>query len=137
MKILQVKDFMTINPVTVSPGEDIKVVFNQLLDSKIRQAPVVENKKLVGIVTDRDIRMALIEDRSTPALTVKSVMSENPLAVTEDTTIEKAARIIIEKKYNALPVVDKNKQLLGILTTTDIIEGFIDHIDSVDYKFWS
>ncbi|MGI9533469.1 MAG: CBS domain-containing protein [Thermodesulfobacteriota bacterium] len=132
-----VKEFMTIDPMTVSPGDDIKVVFNQFLDNRIRQAPVVEKEKLIGIVTDRDLRMALIEDRSTPALTVKSVMSKNPIAVTEGTSIEKAARIIIEKKYNALPVVNKNKQLKGILTTTDIIEGFIDHIDSVDYKFWS
>ncbi|MGI9534425.1 MAG: CBS domain-containing protein [Thermodesulfobacteriota bacterium] len=132
-----VKDFMTINPQIVSPEDDTKVVFNLLLDNKIRQAPVVDKKKLVGIVTDRDLRMALIEDRTTPALSIKSVMSMNPVTVGGDTTIEEAARIIIEKKYNALPVVNSNKELIGILTTSDIIEGFIDHIDSVDYKFWS
>ena len=132
-----VKDFMTTDPQIVSPEDDTKVVFNRFLDNKIRQAPVVDKEKLVGIVTDRDLRMALIEDRNTPALNIKSVMSTNPVSVSGDMTIEEAARIIIEKKYNALPVVNNNKELIGILTTTDIIEGFIDHIDSVDYKFWS
>jgi len=80
--------------------------------------------------------MVLVEDRYISALKVKSVMNKNLITVIEDMSIEDAARIIIEKKYNALPVVNKNKQLKGILTTTDIIEGFIDYIDSVDYKFW-
>ena len=131
-----VKDFMTSNPMTVAPGDDIKVVFSEFLDNEIRQAPVAELEKLVGIVTDRDLRMALIENKSTPALTVNSVMTKDPVSVTEDTTIENAARIIIEKKYNALPVVNNENQLTGILTTTDIIKGFIDSIDSIDYKFW-
>lgn len=122
--------------MTVAPGDDIKVVFSEFLDNEIRQAPVAELEKLVGIVTDRDLRMALIENKSTPALTVNSVMTKDPVSVTEDTTIEKAARIIIEKKYNALPVVNNENQLTGILTTTDIIKGFIDSIDSIDYKFW-
>ena len=135
-KKLLVKDFMTSNPMTVAPGDDIKVVFSEFLDNEIRQAPVAELEKLVGIVTDRDLRMALIENKSTPALTVNSVMTKDPVSVTEDTTIEKAARIIIEKKYNALPVVNNENQLTGILTTTDIIKGFIDSIDSIDYKFW-
>lgn len=135
-KKLLVKDFMTSNPMTVAPSDDIKVVFSEFLDNEIRQAPVAELEKLVGIVTDRDLRMALIENKSTPALTVNSVMTKDPVSVTEDTTIEKAARIIIEKKYNALPVVNNENQLTGILTTTDIIKGFIDSIDSIDYKFW-
>ncbi len=80
--------------------------------------------------------MVLVEDRYISALKVKSVMNKNLITVIEDMSIEDAARIIIEKKHNALPFVNKNKQLKGILTTTDIIEGFIDYIDSVDYKFW-
>ena len=129
---LLVKNFMTVNPMTVSPGDDIKVVFNDLVENKIRQAPVVENEKLIGIVTDRDLRMALITDKPKLSLYVENVMSKDPVAVNEDTSIKKAARIIIEHKYNALPVINENNQLMGILTTTDIIEGLIESIDRIN-----
>ncbi len=124
-----VKNFMTVKPKVVSPEDNIKVVFNELLDSNIRQAPVIENDNLIGIITDRDIRMALVTEKPKLDLNVKNVMIQNPVTVSENMSIIDAASIIIEKKYNALPVVDNENRLTGILTTTDIIKGFIESSD--------
>ena len=124
-----VKNFMTANPRVVSPEDNIKVVFNELLDSHIRQAPVIENDNLIGIITDRDIRMALVSEKPKMDLNVKNVMIPNPVTIEENMSIKDAANILIEKKYNALPVVNNENQLTGILTTTDIIKGFIESSD--------
>lgn len=126
-KNVLVRDYMTQKPKVVSPDEDINVVFNKLNDSRIRQAPVVDNGKLVGIITDRDLRMALVDNSINPGLTVKNVMVEDPITISEETKIEEAAQIIIDKKINALPVVNNNHELKGVLTTTDIVSGFIDY----------
>jgi len=123
-----IKNFMTQNPVILSPEEDIKVAFNLLSDKHVRQAPVLEDGALIGIVTDRDLRMAIVQDLKTPNLTVSNVMTPNPKTVSEDEPLQSAANIIAENKFNALPVVSLDGRLVGIITTTDILLGLLNTI---------
>jgi len=123
-----IKNFMTQNPVILSPKEDIKVAFNLLSDKHVRQAPVLEDGALIGIVTDRDLRMAIVQDLKTPNLTVSNVMTPNPKTVSEDEPLQSAANIIAENKFNALPVVSPDGRLVGIITTTDILLGLLNTI---------
>ncbi len=125
-----VKDCMTRNPVTFSPGEDVKVAFGKLTDLKIRQAPVVESGKLVGIVTDRDLRLAVVQTLSEPGLSVGSVMTPDPVTVTESTSLRDAAELISRNKFNALPVISNTGELTGVLTTTDILKGLVKALDA-------
>lgn len=125
-----VKDCMTRNPVTFSPGEDVRVAFGKLTDLKIRQAPVVENGKLVGIVTDRDLRLAVVQTLSEPGLSVGSVMTPDPVTVTESTSLRDAAELISRNKFNALPVISNAGELTGVLTTTDILNGLVKALDA-------
>ena len=125
-----VKECMTRNPVTFSPGEDVRVAFGRLTDLKIRQAPVVENGKLAGIVTDRDLRLAVVETLSEPGLTVASVMTPDPVTVTEGTSLRDAAELISKNKFNALPVLSPSGELVGVLTTTDILNGLVKALDA-------
>lgn len=120
-----VRDFMTSDVKSVSPDEGINVVFNMLNDSHVRQSPVVEDGKLVGIITDRDLRMALQDYTEHPGMTVKNVMINDPVSVKEHDRIIDAANLLIDKKINALPVKNGKDEVSGILTTTDIIRGFI------------
>lgn len=120
-----VRDFMTSDVKSVSPDEGINVVFNMLNDSHVRQSPVVEDGKLVGIITDRDLRMALQDYTEHPGMTVKNVMINDPVSVKENDRIIDAANLLIDKKINALPVKNAKDEVSGILTTTDIIRGFI------------
>ena len=116
-----VKNCMTSNPVTVIPEEDVKNTSHLLQKYRIRQTPVVKDGRLVGIVTDRDLRMVFIR----PNLTVNDVMSSSPVTVIEDAPVEEAARIICNRKFNALPVVSKTGELVGIITVTDILDNLI------------
>ncbi len=124
-----VKECMTRNPLTFPPGEDVRVAFGKLTDIKVRQAPVVENGKLVGIVTDRDLRLAVVETLSEPGLSVGSVMTPDPVTVTESTSLRDAAELISRNKFNALPVISDTGELTGVLTTTDILNGLVKALD--------
>ena len=87
-----------------------------------RSAPVVENGRLVGLVTDRDIRGQMGRVDTTE---VRVAMSENPPTVTPTTPLQEAARVLFEHKLDALPVVE-NGTLVGVLTNSDILRAFLD-----------
>jgi acetoin utilization protein AcuB len=113
---------MTTNPVTVIPEEDVNNTFYLLQKHSIRQIPVVKDGRLIGIVTDRDLRTALVP----PTLKVGDVMSSNLVTITEDAPVEEAARLICNHKFNALPVVSETGELVGIITVTDILDSLIN-----------
>jgi acetoin utilization protein AcuB len=125
-----VKECMTKDPVTCSPDDDVRVVFGRLTDLKIRQAPVLEGGKLIGIVTDRDLRMAVLETVSGQGLTVRSVMTLEPVTVTEDAPLREAAALLGKNKFNALPVLSAAGELAGVLTTTDVLVGLVRALDA-------
>ena len=127
--MLLVKDNMTKDPFTVPPSEDVRVVFSRLTDLMIRQVPVVDGGRLLGIVTDRDLRLAVAETVGGRGLTVAAVMTPEPVTVSPDTTLKDAARIISRNKFNALPVVGPDGALQGMLTTTDILNGLVKALD--------
>ena len=118
-----VKNCMTPNPVTVNPEDDVNVTFRKFKERKFRQAPVVQDGKLIGMVTDRDLRIAIAQENY---LVVADVMSSNPVTISEDATVEAAAKIIRNCKFNALPVVSKRDELVGIITVTDILDGLLN-----------
>jgi len=125
-----VKECMTKDPVTCSPDEDVRVAFGKLTDLKIRQAPVLEGGMLVGIVTDRDLRMAVVETVSGQGLTVRSVMTPKPVTVAEDAPLREAAGLLSKNKFNALPVLSAAGELAGVLTTTDVLNGLVRALDA-------
>jgi len=127
--MLFVKDHMTRKPFTVPPGEDVRVAFSRLTDLFVRQAPVVEGGKVIGIVTDRDLRLAVAQTIDGSGISVASVMTPDPVTVSPDTPLKDAARIISRNKFNALPVVGPDGALLGLLTTTDILNGLVKALD--------
>jgi acetoin utilization protein AcuB len=127
--MLFVKDHMTLKPFTVPPGEDVRVAFSRITDLIVRQAPVVEGGKVIGIVTDRDLRLAVAQTVDGSGLNVASVMTPDPVTVSPDTPLKDAARIISKNKFNALPVVGPGGALLGLLTTTDILNGLVKALD--------
>jgi len=121
-----VKEYMTKDPIVLTPNEDVKNAFNLLLENHIRQAPVLDEGELVGIATDRNLRMAMVQNLKMNNLTVGLVMTKDPVTITEDTTITDAARLISVGKFNAIPIIEESGQLKGIITTTDILNYFLD-----------
>lgn len=126
-----VRDWMTPHPITIDPKTVLPDAHRLMQDSHIRRVPVVENGKLVGIVTLGDIREAEPSQATTLSiyelhyllskLTVERIMTRNPLIIAPNATIREAARLMLERKIGGLPVVEpETGKLVGIITESDI-----------------
>ena len=115
-----VKDYMTLHPRTVTSEDSAQDISEKMKTLNYRQFPVVEEGKLVGIVTETDIAVALSDKNN---IKVKDVMVTDPFTIMEDASIENASEIIRIKSFNSLPVVSENNELLGIITITDILDA--------------
>jgi acetoin utilization protein AcuB len=113
---------MTKYPVTVTPEDSLAAAQAKMTWGGFHRVPVVAEGKLVGIVSDRDVRphWGKLDDTS-----VGAVMTREPKTVTPQTTIEDAARLLIERKIGGLPVLDEGR-LVGIVTITDMMQAFLD-----------
>lgn len=113
---------MTKEPVTVEPDDLSIRASHKMQAGGFHRLPVVSGGKLVGIVTDRDLR----EHRGHLEHTkINGVMSERPVTVTPATTLEEAAKILLERQIGGLPVVAEGR-LVGMITTSDILNAFLD-----------
>lgn len=128
--MLTTNDLMTIDPDTVTPETSLREVVSLMNKMGNRQLLVVDNNELVGIITDRDIRLAvnspLVSDEPLERIEIlekfsaESCMTRDPKSVTSDTPIHKVAELLSAYKYGALPVIDNGK-LMGIITVTDLL----------------
>ena len=122
-----IREVMKQEPVTIKPGTKLNDAYKLMIDKKIRHIPVTDNDKLVGIVTDRDLRLAtskLAEHPFDPESEVKNIMSSPVQTTRPCDPIEVAAQIMRELKIGCLPVVDDAK-LVGIITITDLLDALL------------
>jgi acetoin utilization protein AcuB len=129
---MRVRDLMTAKPITVAPGTPMLEARQRMVEERIRHLVVVEDGRVAGIVTDRDIRLNLPSPATSLSvweinfllarLTVGNVMTSTVLVVEPDRPIAEAARIMIDHKIGALPIVDDG-QLVGILTESDFVRA--------------
>jgi acetoin utilization protein AcuB len=128
--MLTTNDLMTIDPETVTQDAPLREVVAIMNRANIRQVLVVDGKKLLGIVTDRDVRLAVnspltsIEPLERLELLngykARDCMTSNPRSVAPETPIHKVAELLSMYKFGVLPVV-KNDELVGIITVTDLL----------------
>ncbi|WP_420645214.1 CBS domain-containing protein [Candidatus Leptofilum sp.] len=128
--MLTTSDLMTIDPETVTQDTPLRTIVTTMNQANIRQVLVIDGKKLVGIVTDRDIRLAvnspLTSEEPLERLELLNdykaadCMTVNPRTVSPDTPIHKVAQLLSVYKFGALPVVE-NDELVGIITITDLL----------------
>ncbi len=127
MRYSKVADWMTIDPSTVSPDTMLLDAYLLMRNYDIRRLPVLQDERLVGILTLSDIRslvhLGLFRDpeetdllASTP---VSKVMIHHPVTISPEESVAKAARIMYENKFGGLPVV-KGGRLVGIITESDL-----------------
>lgn len=132
---------MNKNPVTMLPAMSLFEAQELMRAKTIQQIPIVsEEGKLVGILSDRDIRAAVLPVGMIPGFTaeeaekflkntpVEKVMTRNVYFATLTDTLEDAVGMLYNFKINALPVVDENNRVVGIISRTDILEAFIETI---------
>ncbi len=130
-----VKNRMTTDVVTLSPDQTLLKAMTVMRQKGIRRVPIVLEGKVVGIVTEVDIRKAGASDSTTLSIfelhylldqiKVGSFMSKKVITVSPEDFIEVAAKKIYDHKIGALPVVARD-QLVGLITRNDILETFIE-----------
>ncbi|MEK6660787.1 MAG: CBS domain-containing protein [candidate division NC10 bacterium] len=132
--MVQLSEIMNRDLVTVDKQASLRRARRILDQHRIRHLLVVDGKRLVGIVTDRDLRQAAPSSKSPltiserqefmDELKVLEVMSRKLITASPTTTIREAARVMVREKIGCLPVVDGN-QLVGIVTQADLLEMLV------------
>lgn len=131
--MLTVNDLMTVNPLTIPPETPLRQVIYLMQREGIRQLPVVDNSELVGIITDRDVRLAVdspvVSDDmphrkdTIEKFTAETCMTPNPMTVTPEMSAYTVAEMLATYKFGSFPVVDQGV-LIGIVTVTDYLTFF-------------
>jgi acetoin utilization protein AcuB len=135
-----IKDWMTKDPVTITEDTSMIKAIHIMKERRFRRIPVVTEGRLVGMVTDRDLKEASPSKATTldvhelyyllAELQVKEIMSRNPVSVSAEDTVEHAAQIMLEHTISGLPVVDQDGKVVGIITQSDVFRAFM-HITGV------
>jgi acetoin utilization protein AcuB len=135
---MHVADIMTANPITVTPRNAIRTAINLMREGGFRRLPVVDRSKLVGIITDRDLRRAAnspyvvrekwYDNFVLDHIEVGTCMTVDPVTISPDATVAEAARLLRDHKIGGLPVVTEG-QLVGIITETDMLNFLIELLE--------
>jgi acetoin utilization protein AcuB len=131
---MNVCDLMTTSPITVSPETPVLDARQLMLEKRIRHLLVADGSKLVGIVTDRDIRLNLPSPATSLSvweinyllarMTVASAMTKSVVTIGPRSQARDAAQMMLDHRIGALPVVDSGR-LAGIITETDLLRAFV------------
>jgi len=122
---LTVDDIMTTPPLTVSPDEDVVTIAKKMLEYGFGSALVVEDDKLIGIVTERDLLYALSHGEEGVKLKARDVMTEDPITVKAKTDIMEAIKVMKDANVRHLPVVDDKGRPVGVVAFRDILESLL------------
>jgi len=135
MNLPSVSDIMTRDPITVRPSQTLRAAIEAMREHHCRRLPVMDDGKLVGIISDRDVRLALnspfiMRDRREDRVLLDQVlvaecMTPGPVTLMPEQSVLEAARLMHDRKFGGLPVVEKGR-LVGIVTETDVLRCFID-----------
>ena len=131
--MISVSDFMTKDLVTLRESDDLALAESLLKLGGVRHLPVVRERKLVGILTHRDVLRS--EQWGRPAareLPVSDVMTPTPTSVRPATGLAQAARLMLERKYGCLPVCEDDGTLVGIVTEADFVRFAADVVRDLD-----
>ncbi len=131
---MQVREYMNRTPITVTPGTPMFDARQLMRRRQIRHLPVIDGDRLVGILTDRDIRLNLPSPATSltvweinyllAKLTVGEIMTKGVITIEPDRPVEDAARVMLEHRIGALPVVEDG-HLVGIITETDLLRAWV------------
>ena len=140
-----IKDWMATTILTVDANTSVMRAGRTMKDNNIRRLPVVSKGKLAGIITDRDLKEASPSSKTEidlhemyyllSEMKVQDVMTDNPICLNQDDTLEKAALVILNEKISGLLIIDEEGSLVGLLSESDVLRGFIHATGIQDGSF--
>lgn len=139
-----VKDWMSRDVISIGPNTKAVQAAYLLRNNRIRFLPVAEGMKVVGVVTDRDLRnpVRALHDlevaqqyQSASDIPVRYFMATNLITITQQDHIITAAYLLRQNRINGLPVLESKDQssLVGVITTTDLLDAFVELADVTGY----
>ncbi len=131
-ELARIREWMTLSPLTVTSATPVPRAHELMLARRVRHLPVVDDDRVVGMITDRDIRTV----QPSPAtsfsvgeirfllekLTVAEVMSKPAVTISPDAPLVDGVRLMLDRKFGALPVTEHDR-LVGIITETDLLRA--------------
>lgn len=130
-----VKNWMSREVITVDANQSLQEAVRLTKENRINSLPVLDRGNLVGIISDRDLKKASASDATTldihelmflvSKIKIRTVMTPSPITVHPDHTIEEAAAVLLENRISSLPVLTVAKQLVGIITRSDMFKVII------------
>jgi acetoin utilization protein AcuB len=130
-----VKNWMSKPVITIDVDASMNDAIKLLKNHNIKMLPVMEKGKLVGIVTDRDIKRASASDATSleihellyliSKIKIREIMTQNPITVPHDYTVEETAEILLKHNISGVPVVDQYREVVGTITQNDIFRILI------------
>jgi len=119
----QIRDVMTPNPQVVSEKDSVVEVARIMRDQDTGVVPVVDGRKIIGLVTDRDIVVrAIANGKDVKNLRVNEVMTRNVRSVKEDSTVDEVLNLMGNAEIRRVPVVNQSNELVGIVSLGDLAE---------------
>jgi CBS domain-containing protein len=129
--MIAVADFMTRDLVTVGEADDLALAESLLRLGGIRHLPVVQDGRVVGLLTHRDVvrTPGSVASRKVP---VRDVMTRAPVCVRARSSLAHAARVMLDGKFGCLPVTDDDDRLVGIVTEVDFVRFAAEVVRDLD-----
>jgi acetoin utilization protein AcuB len=133
----KVTDYMTAKVVTVPPATGVREAFFIMKENHIRHLPVVDNGRLVGIISDRELRRPGWVDESRDithvyylddSMSVGDVMIRDVHVIHTYDTLRKAVKLLLDNRIGAAPVLDKTGAVVGMLSAVDLLQALIDMV---------
>ena len=123
---MKARDIMTASPCCCSPSDSVQEVARTMRDHDCGAVPVIDNGRLVGIVTDRDLTIRALADGLDPEARVADVISREPSSCDADAEVSEIERIMSDQQVRRVPVVDADKHCIGIVAQADLARALFD-----------
>ena len=115
-----IRELMTENPRTVSPGDTIQDAAKIMRDEDTGVVPITEGENLVGVITDRDIAIRAIAEGKNGQTPVREVASQDLVTIDPQQELDEALRLMAQHQVRRLPVVEEDGRLVGIVSQADV-----------------
>jgi CBS domain-containing protein len=123
MQLGSVAAIMKTRLITATPYETVAVAVDRMVDNKLGALLVVENDRLVGIFSERDVLQRVVARRQNPETTLLSkVLTPNPSTVTEETPLETCLQLIEQRGFRHLPVINRYRNPIGVIYARDLLQ---------------
>ena len=118
-----VQEAMTPNPTAITPDTSAQEAARMLKSEDVGALPIVEDGRLIGVITDRDLAVRIVAEGRGPDTAVSGIASKDVVTIDPQQSLEEAARLMADHQVRRLPVVEEDGRLVGILAQADVAKS--------------